>query len=85
MDEVNEVREAVGGTEAVSVLRCSSALCYCWLRQMSSAMWVENGIPASLPRHCCQLAGDVPVAPASTHKGDGKFGFAQITFMGCFQ
>lgn len=71
MDKVNEIREAVGGTEAMLALSSVAVLfcvTYCCLRQRSSAVWVEDGFPASLPCYCCQLAGGVPMTPASTCK-----------------
>lgn len=71
MDKVSEITEAVGGMEAalalssIVVLLCVT---YCCVRRMSSAVWVEDAIPALLPHRCCQLAGGVPMAPASTHQ-----------------
>lgn len=86
MDKVNEITEAVGGVvltlSSTMVLLC---ITYCCVRQMSSAMWAEDGIPALLPHRCCQLAGGVPMAPASTCQWDGKFGYAQVTLIVCFQ
>jgi len=71
VEKVNRIREVVGGMEAVLTLSSVAVLLcmtHCYLRQMSSAMWVKDGIPASLPCRCSQLAGGVPMAPASTRK-----------------